>query len=345
MAKKDAGESPAVLRLLRLLSLIPRPPQSATAEELRTLLLAHGIVMDLRSVQRNLIKLGKLVPLRKDGARPLRWSLGRGGGSLTAPVMDPPDALALQLIQQYLEPVMPHALLQAWQPQFEEAKKVLDAGRFRHWRNRVAILPSGPARLPVKVPTAVTDVVYGALLNETQFEADYLPPNETKRHYTFNPLALVYRDGVTYLIAGCEEIEFVPIFALHRMQNPRSLERPVREPVGFDLQQYIHGQQGFEWPVGPKIRLQLRLSRGIAPHFVERPLAPDQRTRTVRGTDAVQLIAAVQDTWALRWWLLSFGPAVEVLAPKALRDEMADLLRRASRQYRHQRMSRRGRAS
>lgn len=327
-------ETTAVLRLIRLLSLIPRAPLSATAQELCDRLAAHDITMDVRSVQRNLLKLGKLVPLKRQGVRPVKWSLGAGAGALTAPVIDPADALALRMIKQYLEPVMPHALLQAWAPQFAEAERVLDTGRFRRWRNRVAIVPSGPARLPVKVAPGVVDVVYDALLSSTQFEADYRPPDRTSRHYTFNPLALVYRDGVTYLVAGCEEFEFVPIFALHRMKNASPLERPAQEPEGFNLQQYIKGQQGFEWPIGEPIRLRLRLDRGIAPYFVERPLSGDQAVTPIRASDDLRLTATVQNTLPLRWWLLSFGPAVEVLGPKAVRDDVADMLAKASRQYR-----------
>lgn len=327
-------ETTAVLRLIRLLSLIPRAPLSATVQELCDRLAAHDITMDVRSVQRNLHKLGKVLPLKRQGLRPVKWSLGAGAGALTAPVIDPADALALRMIQQYLEPVMPHALLRAWAPQFAEAERVLDTGRFRRWRDRVTILPAGPARLPVKIAPGIVAVVYGALLGGTQFEADYHPVGRTWRRYTFNPSALVYRDGVTYLVGGCEEFDFVPIFALHRMKNAGALEQPVREPEGFDLQRYIKGQQGFEWPVGPPIRLRLRLDRDIAPHFVERPLSGDQIVARVKGSEDLRLTATVQNTLPLRWWLLSFGPAVEVLGPKAVRDDVADMLARASRQYR-----------
>lgn len=330
-------ETTAVVRLVQLLGVIPRTAPGKTAQELHEQLEARGATMDVRTVQRNLVKLRRVFPLRTTGKRPIRWSLGSGTGTFTSSAPDSADALALAMIRQFLEPVMPPALLRTWKSQFADAKRVLDASKFRRWRDRVAILPAGPSRLPVKIAPEVVDVVYGALLSSTQFEADYHPVGRAWRHYAFHPLALVYRDGVTYLVAGCEDLKFVPIFALHRMRNPRPSERPVQEPAGFDLQLYIKGQQGFEWPVGPAMRLRLRLDCGIAPYFTERPLSTDQTVTPIRASDDLRLTATVQNTLPLRWWLLSFGPAVEVLAPKAIRDDMADMLASASRQYRRRR--------
>ncbi|MDL2286004.1 WYL domain-containing protein [Desulfococcaceae bacterium OttesenSCG-928-F15] len=40
-----------------------------------------------------------------------------------------------------------------------------------------------------------------------------------------------------------------------------------------------------------------------------------------KGTGFCQVQATVADTSQLHWWLLGFGPQVEVLAPKFLRKE------------------------
>jgi len=42
----------------------------------------------------------------------------------------------------------------------------------------------------------------------------------------------------------------------------------------------------------------------------------------------------VKDTLELRWWLLGFGDKVEVLAPKALREEFSAVTQRMAVQYR-----------
>ena len=59
----------------------------------------------------------------------------------------------------------------------------------------------------------------------------------------------------------------------------------------------------------------------------ESPLSTDQ----VMDQDIVQ--ATVQDSWELRWWILSQGAGIEVLEPMALREEIAQSLRDACKRY------------
>jgi predicted DNA-binding transcriptional regulator YafY len=327
-------ELPAVLaRQITMLSLIPRLPGKISASQLRERLGSMGFAVDLRSVQRDLQKLQGPMHLVRDGAKPSGWSYARSARPLVLPVLDAPSALTLHMIEQHLTPLLPRSLLKTWQPQFDEARRALDRGKFGKWRERVAMLPAGPARLPVAVPKDVVEVVYNALLDGLQFEADYRAVDAKPKRYTFNPLGLIYREGVTYLVGTREDSRHIPLFALHRMKNPVRSERPLREPVGFNLQRYIENEQHFDWPVGRQIRLKLRLGRAIQQYFEERPLAVDQKISRSERSDDASLTATVQDTMSLRWWLMGFGASVEVLAPKSLRQSMAEALHAAARQY------------
>ena len=64
----------------------------------------------------------------------------------------------------------------------------------------------------------------------------------------------------------------------------------------------------------------------------ESPLCENQITRELPDGQ-VQVEAQVQDTQQLRWWLLGFGDHVEVLAPKALRQEFAEKSARMAERY------------
>ena len=59
----------------------------------------------------------------------------------------------------------------------------------------------------------------------------------------------------------------------------------------------------------------------------ESPLSTDQ----VMEQDTIH--ATVQDSWELRWWILSQGAGIEVLEPMALREEIAQSLRDACKRY------------
>ena len=56
-------------------------------------------------------------------------------------------------------------------------------------------------------------------------------------------------------------------------------------------------------------------------HVTESRLSRDHRA-TTQDDGRVLVEATVADTADLRWWLLSFGAAVEVLSPDGLRAEI-----------------------
>jgi len=74
------------------------------------------------------------------------------------------------------------------------------------------------------------------------------------------------------------------------------------------------------------------VSAEVAEHLAERRLSGDQRI-TRRTGDRVLVEASVADTQELRWWLLGFGDAVEVLSPTLLREEFAGQARAMQTMY------------
>jgi len=71
------------------------------------------------------------------------------------------------------------------------------------------------------------------------------------------------------------------------------------------------------------LKLRARVARGAAFHLRETALADDQVLAPV-DDDVMELRATVNDTQQLRWWLLGFGPSIEVVKPAKLRRELAN---------------------
>lgn len=140
------------------------------------------------------------------------------------------------------------------------------------------------------------------------------------------------RDGVIYLVASLVENEAIRQFVLHRIKSAQVLDEPAISPRGFDLDEYI-AKGGFGWPTGRKIRLVAIFDHGPAQTLGETPLSPDQTITELDG-NRFKLTATVQETKELHWWLLSFGPEVEVVEPKSLRALMRKLVGSSARRYR-----------
>ena len=75
---------------------------------------------------------------------------------------------------------------------------------------------------------------------------------------------------------------------------------------------------------GKRIRFRALFGSGAAEHLYETPLAKDQKL-TPEKDARVLVEATVLDSSALRWWILGFGPAVEVLSPPELRQEFEQM--------------------
>lgn len=130
----------------------------------------------------------------------------------------------------------------------------------------------------------------------------------------------IVRGNVVYLVCTLWEYQDVRQLALHRITRARLLNMAINRPHGFDLGLYIERGE-FQYPVGPRIRLEAIFDRDAGAHLVETPLSDDQSLKHLAG-DRVQLRATVRNTKQLEWWLLGFGEGVEVVAPVELRENI-----------------------
>ena len=323
-----------------MLKMIPRYPRSIDSVRIRDQLRGEGIAASsLRTIQRNLETLSQSFPLEvaNPEQRPNQWHWMKGAAPLAIPGLDPAEAVTMKLVETYLRPLLPGAMLDALAPHFESANRLLRSegglGPAR-WTNRIRVLPKGIQLLPPKIDPQAQRTVYDALLWKKRLELDYRPRKpKGKERYRINPIGLVVRDGVIYLVASLAENDAIRQFVLHRIKSAQVLDESATSPRGFDLDKYIEAG-GFGWPTGRKIRLVAIFDRGPADTLAETPLSLDQTIRKL-DENRFELTATMQETRELQWWLLSFGPEVEVVAPKSLRELMRKLVGTSANRYRN----------
>jgi predicted DNA-binding transcriptional regulator YafY len=142
-----------------------------------------------------------------------------------------------------------------------------------------------------------------------------------------NPLGLVSKDGMLYLVATEWNYKDPTHYALHRFVSAECSENVALVPDGFDFNRYVGEQEAFGYPESSDpIALEVLVSQDIANHLSERPLSKDQKIALL-SEDQCRVTATVSDTQELRWWLRGFGAQLEVLKPATLRKEFkADAL-------------------
>lgn len=324
------------MRQWAMLRHIPRSPRKIDTGSLKSRLEDEGYKVNVRTIQRDLMALSNLFPLVCDERnKPYGWTWS-GTGVFDVPGMDPQTALAFDMSAQTMRRLLPASTVNYLEPYISRAHHVLDQlsshSEIRKWANKVNVLPRGLTLLQPEILQDVIDVVYESLLTDRQFQASYTKRGGQPKEYQVNPLGLVLRDNITYLIASANNYTDPLQFVLHRFSTAELLDAQRIIPDGFDLDSYIAdgklGQSVNDEPV----QIKLRFNKYDAQHLLETPLS-EKQTWTNEGDSSVIIEAEVLNNLELRWWLQGFGSKVEVLQPAELRNEFIELAIKMSETY------------
>ncbi len=146
-----------------------------------------------------------------------------------------------------------------------------------------------------------------------------------------DPYRLWYRNGGLYVIGHDHKSGEIRTFAVDRIGESERLEArfEVREDFDFDART----ASAFGVVAEPPEAVRIRFAPRWALYVQEHEWHPSQTlARTEDG--GVELSMQVGIGEELRGWVLSFGAGAEVLAPEALRREVAAELGRAGERYR-----------
>ncbi len=320
----------ALLRQWKMLQLLPvKVPKSAV--QIRDELEREGFQVDLRTVQRDLKELMEVFPLTARKGKPISWRWDRNAMSFEIPGMDRAGALTLKMVSDFMSRLLPKNCLDSLAPKLRRAEAILndlDGKIYGGWLDKVRVVPRNQPLLPPHVDSEVLDVVYESLFQDRRFKAMYLKRNESEPvEYIVNPLGLVASDPTLYLVATLWDYENIKLLAVHRFQTAEMIYEKVRKPEGFTLDNYLaSGALGFARHEGKKIQLRSLFDKYAAAHLYESPLSSNQKITEQEDGD-ILVEAEVLDTLQLRWWLLGFGDNVEVVGPKALRQELTETIR------------------
>lgn len=312
-----------MLRQWTMLRKIPRYPQKITARDLYNHLQAEGFEVNKRTIERDLKAMSSIFPLVSDEReKPYGWSWSKDAPAFDIPGLSIGEALTFKMAEQYLQKLLPSTMLDQLQPYFKNAHQTLNStgqkNPLTQWPEKIAVAFAGQPLLSPQVSEEITESVNFALINEQQIEVIYHNRSERiNRKYDLNPLGLVLRGPVTYLIATAYHFHDPLMFALHRIKTVKILNNKSIRPNDFNLQQYIESGV-FGYNNDGEIQLKVRFSFEAGQHLFETPLSKDQVITEEKG-GSLLVTATVHDNAQLQWWLRGFGKEVEVIEPQHLK--------------------------
>lgn len=324
----DRSSRDTVARQWQLMKLLPTYRPGATAAELTARLAENGYTTAKRTVERDLAELAKVFPIEcNDKGRPYGWYWDRNA-KLNFPGVELAEALSLTLLEQFLARMLPLSLWRSFQSRLNHAHEKLEAIRERNktarWADKVQYVSPTLPLIPPKIDEDVLEGVQRALIEDRQLEVRYRRAgNEEARPLTLNPLGLIQRGPVAYLVATAFKYEDIRYYALHRMEAAEIGTGEAIRPADFSLADHLAAGHGHfvPWDSEGKIRLEARILPDLAQILTETPISEDMQCSG--DPEMPTITATVPDTWQLRWWILSQGSRINVLKPASLREEIA----------------------
>jgi predicted DNA-binding transcriptional regulator YafY len=149
-----------------------------------------------------------------------------------------------------------------------------------------------------------------------------------EKEYMVEPHRLVYSQGGLYVLAFVPDYREMRTFAIERIRSLSPLEErftPVEQPADA----FAHSLGVNE---GTPERIEIAFEAGIAPYVRERRWHPSQ-TVADRADGGVVVTLNVCNDWALKSWILSFGPLARVVAPESLARQIRDEIDLARSRY------------
>jgi predicted DNA-binding transcriptional regulator YafY len=222
-----------------MLSLLPRAPRSVDAASLEVRLREHGIRVNRRSIQRDLVALSSMFPLACDErSKPYGWSWAEDGLGIDVPGgMNPHAALAFKLAAEMLGSMLPRSTLSFLRAHMKRAERTLEGtSPLASWPAKVRIVPPILTR---DVAASVLEVVMTSLLDERRFTA-VVREGSARRQATVDPLGITYEDGTTSLVCRLDGGRplAVPLSTFGSARATSELSVP---PPRFDLDVFLRG--------------------------------------------------------------------------------------------------------
>ncbi len=321
-------------RQWQVLSQLQRNRWVGTTHVYEQLILA-GFDISLRTVQRDLNALAKRFPIEKNNANPQGWRWEDDAPLQSLPHMNLSQAVAFNMVEANLSQLLPPVILDELFPWFDLARRQLKNSKVTHsWIDRVRIEPATQPLIAPHIDLDSKDNIYHALFYQLQIKASYTRSNKSQAsEYTLNPIAIIQRGVVIYLLAiRTDDSEtIIRTFALHRFASVEILESAAKTPDNFQLDNYLDaGGMGFSHPLfrqlpnhGKYTAIELQFTKQAGKSLTESKLSDDQIV-SINNDETLTIQATVNLTSQLVWWLRGFGNGLLNAKPELLYQAVLD---------------------
>lgn len=312
-----------VIRQWRLLHALESSRHGATIDGL-----ASELEVTTRTIRRDLAALqeaGFALYDERDEQGRVRWRIDGQALHGLESGFTLPELCALYLSRNLLEAVSGTPFQRDLTNAFARLEKMLSP-RMRQFLDRLpsvlAAKPGPRARGASSSPDVVARLLEATLHFRVTTMTYHSVSSKRVKEYLIHPYRLAFAQGAMYLLAYVPEYKSVRTFAIDRITSVTQEKQTFtpKQDVGDDVFANSLGVN-----TGPAQRVEIDFAADVAPYVRARVWHASQDVRD-EGEGGIRLTMNVCHDWALRSWILSWGPFARVVSPAPLaRTIRADL--------------------
>jgi predicted DNA-binding transcriptional regulator YafY len=287
--------------------------------------LAKGLDCHSRTVYRDLEALqmaGFPLYTEKDEGRTLWTLLDEGLHQMPIP-LNLTELMALYFSRNMLKILDGTVIYDSLVSLFDKVKATLPSDYIDYLEKVEYGLEVGvKAHKPYRRFQQTLALVHEAVQGQCQIDMHYftMSRNDSTRR-TVDPYKVWFYDETFYLIGYCHLRQDIRLFAVDRIESISLLDTNFNIPEGFDAEEFM--QSSFGVFRGEPVEVQIRFAPESVGYIKEKIWHPTQ-VLTPEPDGSLIFSAVVAGIEEIKIWALKWGAAAEVLAPDALRRELAD---------------------
>lgn len=215
---------------------------------------------------------------------------------------------------------------------FEKIQSALSPAVRRFLDHLPDIVGAGPGPAPAgdEKQRAVVAKLLEASLHNRQARMRYFSLSSGRaKEYVVHPYRVVYAQGGLYLLAFVPEYQELRTFAASRIEQISLLETNFQREASLPDEPFSHSLGVHH---GSPEAITLEFEPQVAAFVEGRTWHPSQSIERL-DDGRLRLTLEVSIDWALRGWIMSFGPLARVIAPAALAGDLREEFARARARY------------
>ena len=215
---------------------------------------------------------------------------------------------------------------------FEKIESALSPAVRRFLDHLPDIVGAGPGPAPADddAQREIVGKLLEASLHNRQARMRYYSLSSGRaKEYVLHPYRVVYAQGGMYLLAFVPEYEELRTFAINRIEQLSLLETNFQREAAMPEEPFSHSLGVHH---GTPEQVVVDFEPQVAAFVEGRKWHPSQTIETL-PEGRIRLRLQVSIDWALKGWILSFGPLARVAEPAALADDVREEHRRAAARY------------